>query len=186
MTTPSLRQQFNRRTLAVACDVLGDFTVEQAEKTAAEVGFGWVAAPTAPSIYDDLALAYEHSARTGDPLPISSENNQDTIYVHGSANIAMRFWHDVSHVRRGLTFQLVDELELALWHLSVLERHGFGSETLVWKLLRADLVGQAEVMAFARRFPLHQQRFVQGCISGGFDRGLLKEIRRRSDEEPRP
>jgi hypothetical protein len=48
---------------------------------------------------------------------------------------------------------------------------------LVWRLLHADLTGQAYVQAFARRFPFDQRRFVTGCVTAGFDHGLLAELR---------
>src|SRR5271167_4675063 len=104
-----------------ACDTLGRFIARQARATAAEVGFGYVLTPVAPNNYAALREAFELSATTGVPLPISSENSDAVIYSAPSVNAALRFWHDVSHVRRGLTFELVDELELSLWHLDQLE-----------------------------------------------------------------
>ena len=174
----SLCQRYGRQQLCIAQVTLTEFVFQQAEATKAEVGFGWVAQVEAPSRYDDLCAAYAHSIETGGTLPISSENNQDTIYTTPEANVTMRFWHDVNHVRRGLSFELVDELELGLWHLAVLEEAGFERPSLPYRLLHADLIGQAQVMAFARRFPLEQERFVRGCLSDGFDAGVLAEARR--------
>jgi hypothetical protein len=177
-----LRRRYDEEALRLAADVLGEFVDDQAARTREQVGFGWVAAADAPSDCTTLRTAFDRSVTTGAPLPISSENNQDIIYGSAEQNVRFRFWHDVSHCRRRLSFELPDELELALWHLGELEREGFGPDTLVWKLLRADLVGQTHVMAFARRFPLDQRRFVEGCITSGYDAGLLVELRRGASD----
>lgn len=64
--------------------------------------------------------------------------------------------------------------------LSELEAAGFAPHTTVWRLLHADLIGQAIVMAYVRRLPHDQAAFVRGCITQGFDQGLLDELRRPS------
>jgi hypothetical protein len=170
-----------RRTVADeivdASDLLGSFVEQAARRTAEEVGFGYVLRPDAPNTYPALVAAFRHSLRTGAPLPISSENSDDVIYSPPSVNGALRFWHDVNHIRRGLTFNLVDELELSLWHLGELEAAGHDRGSLVWRLLHADLTGQAYVQAFARRFPFDQRRFVVRLVTDGFDHGLLHELR---------
>jgi hypothetical protein len=159
---------------------ISQFVVEQADKTRAQVGFWYEARPGAPSTFPVLKEAFARAAATGQPLPVANENSDSVIYTDPEVNYAMRFWHDVNHVRRRLSFELADELELALWHLSVLEGEGFTSDSTPWKLLHADLIGQATVMAYARRFPLDQQRFAEGCLAGGFDVGLLRELRREA------
>lgn len=161
-----------------ATDELSSFVLKAAQRTAQDVGFGYVLVPDAPNTYPALIEAYAHSVATGEPLPISSGNCADVIYVPASVNGALRFWHDVNHVRRQLDFGLVDELELSLWHLGELEKTGHLPGSLVWRLLHADLTGQAYVQAFAGRFPFDQRRFVTGCVTAGFDHGLLAELRR--------
>ncbi|BBX63225.1 hypothetical protein MSAS_23990 [Mycobacterium saskatchewanense] len=160
-----------------AADVLSAFIEDAAARTAEQVGFGYMLIQDAPSTFPALTKAYAHSAATGEPLPISSENSDDAIYNPPSVNGALRFWHDVNHIRRRLDFGLVDELELSLWHLGELEKAGHRSGSLVWRLLHADLTGQAYVQAFAHRFPFDQRRFVTGCVTAGFDHGLLAELR---------
>lgn len=160
-----------------ATDVLSAFIEDAAAKTAEEVGFGYVLAADAPNTFGPLNEAYTHSLKTGAPLPISSENSDDVIYKPASVNGALRFWHDVNHVRRQLDFGIVDELELSLWHLGELEKTGHTRGSLVWRMLHADLTGQAYVQAFAHRFPFDQRRFVTGCVTAGFDQGLLAELR---------
>lgn len=178
MTTLDNNQRVVADEIAAANDALSAFVTHAAEQTAKEVGFGYVLRQDAPNTYPALVAAFRHSLRTGAPLPISSENSDDVIYTPPSTNAQLRYWHDVAHIRRRLDFTLVDELELSLWHLGELEKAGHPPGSLVWRLLHADLTGQAYVQAFARRFPFHQRRFVTGCVTAGFDRGLLAELRR--------
>jgi hypothetical protein len=163
--------------IADASDILSSFIEQAAARTGDETGFGYVLTHDAPDTYPALVDAFGRSVATGAPLPISSANGDDVIYTSPNTNGALRFWHDVNHIRRGLTFNLVDELELSLWHLGELEAAGHDRGSLVWRLLHADLTGQAYVQAFGRRFPRDQRRFVTRCVTGGFDHGLLAELR---------
>ena len=156
---------------------LTDFMIDQAAATAAEVGFDWKPTPNAPDTYDALRVAYGRCSECGEPLPISSENNDNVIYMTAEANLAFRFIHDVHHVQFGLSFQVVDELDLALWHLGQLEGEGFDRQDVPWRMLHADLIGQAQLVAVSGSFPTDQRRFVGRCLIGGFERGLIGEAR---------
>lgn len=180
-TLDHLRRGVTAADITEATDVLAAFIEEAAAQTADEVGFGYVLVPDAPNTFPALTEAYANSVATGEPLPISSENSDDVIYSPPSVNGALRFWHDVNHIRRQLDFGLVDELELSLWHLGELEKAGHPPGSLAWRLLHADLTGQAYVQAFACRFPFDQRRFVTGCVTAGFDHGLLAELRGGDD-----
>ncbi len=171
-----MTKQINPR-IATASAELGEFIKEQAALTAEQVGFAYELRPDAPSDYPTLLRAYLHSATTGKPLSILSENSESVIYPDPAANFALRFWHDINHVRQGLSFNLIDELELNLWHLGELEAAGYKRGSLVWRLLHADLVGSGYVQALGRRFPHDQRRFITNCVQMGFDRGLLAELR---------
>lgn len=160
-----------------ASATLGRFIKQEALRTAEELGFDYVLTADAPNSYPALCQAFAHSAATGAPLPISSDNSEAVIYSTPSVNGALRFWHDVNHVRRQLDFGLVDELELSLWHLGELESAGYSRASPVWQLLHADLTGQVYLQALSERFPLDQRRFVIGCVTAGFDHGLLQELR---------
>lgn len=175
---PDLRDQLGDDLLDAA-DTLSAFILSAAAQTTEQLGFGYVLVSDAPSTFPTLNAAYAESLATGTPLPISSENSDDVIYTSARVNGALRFWHDVNHIRRRLDFGLVDELELSLWHLSELEKAGHPRGSLVWRLLHADLTGQAYVQAFAHQFACDQHRFVTGCVAAGFDHGLLAELKRR-------
>jgi hypothetical protein len=180
MTTLDDRRHTVADDIAAASDSLSSFIDQAARRTADEIGFGYVLTRDAPSTYPALVAAFKRSVATGAPLPISSQNSGDVIYRRPSVNGSLRFWHDVRHVQLHLTFDLVDELELSLWHLRELEAAGYPRGSLVWRLLHADLTGQTYVQAFAQRFPLDQRRFVTGCVTAGFDYGLLDELRQGS------
>lgn len=160
-----------------ARQLLCAFIIEQAEKARAELGFGWQPDPDAPGTYADLCIAFQRSQLRGVPLFVSSLHN-DVVITTPDVNLAMRFWHDVNHVQRGLTFRGVDEQQLALWHLSILTAAGFEEHGLVWQLLHADTIGQNYLLGITGSFPLDQRRFAEGCIREGFDRGVLREARR--------
>jgi len=168
--------------LLQARQTLSFFVEHEAGQAAAEVGFGWVSDEVAPDRYDVLLAAFERCRASGEPLTVSSLFCDSTVYTDPKTNMAFRFWHDVSHVRLGLSFDLVDELELALWHLSELTARGFGPESVVWNLLHADIVGQIYVMAMVHRFPVEQGSFVIDCLQRGFNSGVLTECRLTSIE----
>lgn len=153
------------------------FVLRKAIDTAQTMGFSYTPTPDAPSTYEELVIAFDRSALTGAPLPISSLHCDNVIYADGMTNVAMRFWHDVHHVRHGLSFSLSDELELGLWHLEQLKQAGFDQDSTVAKMMRIDLLGQNYLQGIAKRFPLDQKRFVMRCLELGLDEGVLEEAR---------
>lgn len=169
--------------LVLARRGLATFVRRQAVETEQRLGFGIRPTPIAPSTYQQLRGAYVTSVDSGVPLPISNLHCDDSIYFAPSDNVAFRFWHDTAHVVMGVSFALEDELELAQWHLEQLERGGFESDSLPWKVFHADMVGQIQLMGLIGRFPGHQLRFVTDCIEFGTGIGLLDEIRRLPDPE---
>lgn len=164
--------------LAMARLTLADFVRAKATDRMAELGFGWVGQPDAPNTYQQLRGAFAESMDTREPMPVSSLHCDATVYFERDDNLAFRFWHDTSHVIHGLSFRLEDELELALWHLDQLVLAGHLPDSLVYRVLQADLLGQLYLMGLIGRFPLNQCTFVSSCIDYGLDAGLLEEIRR--------
>lgn len=176
--TPVVSRRDPERVLR-ARKTLGEFIAATAQATATELGFGYVGTPDAPNTYQQLRAAYDRSCSTGELLPISDEYCDSTIYLTPEENVKFRFWHDTSHVARGLSFRLEDEWELSLWHLDQLRVAGFGPGTLEYELLRTDVVGQVIVQALIQRFPYDQGLFTLHCLEAGFDAGILAEVRRR-------
>ena len=186
-TTPNLDVM-----LGVQSDYISTEQIDRARRTltryvftaattkARKCGFAWTPRPDAPSTYPELCAAYSRSAESGGSLPVSSENSASVILTSPDANFAWRFVHDVAHVERGLSFSLPDEYEVALWHLSELERDGFGPESLEYAFLKADTLGQVIINAVVHRFPADQELFDLECQLYGFEQGILREIRRES------
>lgn len=164
--------------IMLARDELTRFVRRQAREAAARVGFSYEACADAPGTYQQLRGAYAESRANGTPLPIYDQFCDTSIFFQDEDNVRFRFWHDVSHVGLGVSFRLEDELELGIWHLEQLERAGFPKGSLPWKVFRADIVGQIQLMALIGRFPIHQRRFVYECVEYGMETGLLEEIRR--------
>lgn len=164
--------------LTLARVAIAKFVRRQANETAAAVGFDWLPTPDAPSTYQQLRGAYAASLATGRPLPVSNLHTDTSVFLNPEDNIAFRFWHDVHHVRLGLSFSLSDELELASWHLGQAEQAGFAPGSLAYRLLEADHVGQVLLQGLAGRFPFDQETFVLTCVEAGLSTGLLAELRR--------
>lgn len=156
---------------------LSAFVKEKAKDTAKDIGFTWTASENAPDNYQALREAYEYSVKTGEPMPISSLHCDDVIYVHPSINMAMRFWHDVHHAKLDLSFDLDDELELGLWHISQLRESGFAPDSMEHRMMKVDLLGQNYLIGVAQRFPINQRDFVLRCLELGIDEGVLAEAR---------
>lgn len=155
---------------------LSEFVTHAATTTSGLVGFAWTGRSDAPATYPDLIRAVERSLHSGEPLPVSSENTESVIYGCSEVNLALRFWHDVSHVLRGLDFTPSQELQLTQVQLGVLERAGWDRTSLTWRLLQADLVGQVYLSAIGRRFPCDQRAFVERCLTDSIAAAVLAEL----------
>lgn len=159
---------------------LTEFVTTKAAATATEIGFGWCGTALAPSTYQQLRGAYAECEATGASLPIYDQHCRTAIYATEQGNLAFRFWHDVNHVRRGLSFSPGDELELALWHLSEVKAAGFDEDSVVHRLLATDLFSQIVCSSLVGRFPFDQVAFIRECLEQGLWVALLRELRRLS------
>ncbi|QGH68688.1 hypothetical protein [Pseudactinotalea sp. HY158] len=166
--------------------LLGNFIDVRARDLERQLGFGMAAVEAAPSTYQQLRGAVERSQDTGAALPVSSLFCADSIYLSPVVNQRFRFWHDVSHVQRGLSFELPDEMELALWHLDELVAAGFEPDSMAYRMFEADLVGQLLLMGLIGRFPLRQWDFVLDALRFGLHAALLEEVRRVPATAPGP
>lgn len=164
--------------LSRARKVVSAFVAESAKQRANQLGFGWTATPDAPDTYPALTEAYDLSKSSGKPLPVSSLYCDTTIFPTPELNYAMRFWHDTFHMDTKLTFSLDDELELGLHHLREAEKAGLPKHSVPWQMIRIDLLGQNYLLGIAKRFPLNQRDFVEGCLLYGLDEGVLREARK--------
>jgi hypothetical protein len=169
-----LIQVTSRHLLAPRRNLEG-WVLEQARLVQAEHGFGYVPTETAPSTFPGLMMAYETSASTGVPYPVSSEHCDQTIFSCPETNWAMRYVHDLEHANRQLSFSTEDELALGEAHLEALRTAGFDRDSFEYKLLLADTIGQARCVADLGRFPHNQRLFAYDCIDLGVDAAIELE-----------
>lgn len=175
--TRSASTQPSKVQLSVARQELSLFVNERAIECESLLGFGWTAAPDAPSTFADLKAAFATSHRTGQPLPVSSENLNNTMLLDETADYALRFWHDTNHVLRQRSFRTVDELDLGLWHVAVAK--AMGVSALALQLLDADLIGQQLLYAATKTFPIDQLEFDLDVLTFGVADAIVLERERQ-------
>lgn len=164
--------------VAAARAELSAFVLAVADRTAQEVGFGFVGSSDAPSTYGALRRAFADSAASKRPLPVSNENLSSTIYLSREADLALRFWHDVSHVRQERSFSTPDELDLALWHVAVATAAHLSP--LAVELLDADLIGQTLLYAATKGYAGDQLRFDLDVLTFGVADAIVLERERQA------
>lgn len=164
-----------RSAIRAACKYLGMFVTRQANLTADLVGFSWIGQEDAPDTFDDLSAAFDLSAETGEPLPISNMFCETSIYPTIETNIALRFWHDTHHVLRSRNFSHAQEIDMALWHLEVAATDGVARGSVAWRLLEGDMLGQTLCSATLGRFPIDQFLFDLNCMHFGIADALVIE-----------
>ncbi len=144
---------------------LAKFVRHEALLATVELGFGWRASTSAPSTLADLTREFRACTISGLPLRVSSLYCDDTIYFNPEDNQAFRFLHDSRHVFLQCGFDLDGELLTASCHLARLRHEGFGPESIEFRLLYADTVGQALFAAEYQSFPTNQLRFALRCVA---------------------
>jgi len=112
---------------------------------------------------------------TGLAFRVSASRCERTIFTSSEANQAMRFWHDLSHVRFGLTFSSDDEMELGILHLEMLRSEGFEPNSWEFRLLHADTLGQTLCRVELGHFPADQRRFATTAAFHSID-AAIKEV----------
>lgn len=179
MRTHDLPQvRFTYTDLQLAREELTEFVQLMAGKTRTRRGIGWVGTPDAPNTWKALTAAWDESLRTGQPLPVSNEACESVILTRPEANVAYRFWHDVTHLERGRNFTNPHELDMANFHLREAERHGLERGSLPWRLLHADAVGNVLHWAVLRRYVANQLVFILNAVQYGIEVALLAEMSR--------
>lgn len=162
--------------LASARASLSRFVVVEASAVAQHVGFGWRGDPAAPADLRSLLRAYARSRATGLPLLVSDEHSETTIYGSIEANLAFRFWHDLTHVRLGRGFDLDGEIAVANAQLDVLRAGGLGPGSLEHELFHADTLGQTLCGAATGDFPRDQLCFARTSIEHSLRLAIRAEL----------
>jgi hypothetical protein len=180
--TESLRAFSSGVSFEVAVANLGQFVLVQATATQQLAGFGWRGGPDAPADYGGLLRAFLRSQTTGTPLPVSDRFDEPTIYGSRVANLAFRFWHDVTHVRLHRGFDLQGELDVAEAQLGVLRAAGFRSGSLEYELLHADTMGQTLCGTATGGFPQDQTCFARVAVTSSLALAIRRELAGSGDQ----
>lgn len=162
-----------------ACSNLHRFVIAQAAATRELVGFGWEGDPLAPADYRSLLRAYARSRATGAPLPISDEHSELSIYGNLEGNLAVRFWHDLTHLRLGRGFDLDGEIEVSLAQLDVARAAGFTPGSLEFELFHADTLGQTLCGVATGQFPRNQVCFARLSLESSLTHAIRSETDKR-------
>ena len=150
----------------------------EATAMAQMVGFGWQGDPQAPADYRSLLRAYVRSQVSGHPLPVSNEHTEPSIYGSAEANLALRFWHDLTHVRLHQGFDLDGEIEVANAQLDVLSAAGFQPGSLEFELLHTDTLGQTVCAVATGDFPKDQVCFARLSLESSLTLAIRAELER--------
>lgn len=163
---------------------LSQFVELMADQTRDRLGFRWAARPDAPNTWTALREAWQHSLSTGEALPVFDGANSSTIFTTPKANLAYRFWHDVTHLKRNRNFTNPHELDMASYHLLQAEKHGLERGSLPWRLLHADAVGQVLHWSVINEFVINQRVFILNYVQFGVEAALLAEMARTGLRRP--
>lgn len=93
--------------------------------------------------------------RNAEAFPVSNEHCDESICGIGgdpAANMALRFIHDIDHVRYQLGTSIPDEVLLAT-HLADMFAKRYGHTSKVTELARIDMLGSVTFLAQHGRFP---------------------------------
>lgn len=149
----------NTTGLTIARQRLSRFILEHAEAIRRHLGFGFIETEDAPETYTDLLLAWKRSILNREPLPVYSGASEGTIYTSPAVNWAFRFWHDVIHCQLRADFSEEGEKRTARAQLKTVADR-FGADSLEYRLLEADTIGQVEYFAQHGGFVADQLAFV--------------------------
>jgi len=162
--------------------MLTAFIVKVAAETTAELGFRWRATDTVPTTLEDLTAEFRSSQITGLPIRVSSLHCTDTIYVDPIYNQAFRFVHDSRHVFLQAGFETEPELLVASCHLARLRHEGYRPETMEFRMLYADTVGQTLFTAETGQFVVNQLRFAVRCLDRPLQQAIKEEASLQVEE----
>lgn len=145
---------------------------EVSKETGQELGFTWRASRNAPSAFEALCREFKVARLTGMAFRVSNENSLDTIYPDPLTNYRFRFWHDTRHAWLNANFSLEGEQAVTAVHLARVKRAGFGKNTMEYRLIEADILGQAIYSNLYNSFPVNQLRFDLRCLELGIEEAV--------------
>jgi hypothetical protein len=87
--------------------------------------------------------------------------SEQTIYGDARVNHAFRAWHDAQHIRARAGFTLAGERLACEMQCRDLQRAFPSVPESVLRLIRAEVIGQAEYFARHGAFPIDQAKFIE-------------------------
>lgn len=102
---------------------------------------------------------------------------EPSIYLRVEANVAFRFWHDLTHLRLGRGFDVDGEIAVAQAHLAVLRAFGWREGSIEFELLHRDTLGQTLCNALTGGFPPDQWCFARLGIATTLGTAIRRELR---------
>lgn len=124
-------------------------------------GVAWEARDVAPETFEEARASYAERGR----VVVWNGASDNTVYAKPRDNWAARAWHDFHHIRGGYKFTLEGEratceaqgVDLEILHAAgVLDQNEAAD---AWRLLRLEVIGQAEHFAEHGEFPADQVAF---------------------------
>lgn len=116
---------------------------------------------------DTLAKLTAHYKATGRVLVWSGESD-NTIYGDKDVNFAFRAWHDAIHIEHQFEFTLSGEAAVCNIQIQQLIKVYGASDAVIefCELIRAEVVGQAELYARTGAYASDQRAFTIDYIKG--------------------
>jgi hypothetical protein len=160
-----------------ACIELRNFVWHQAESLRREVGFGWYLDDDGPACVSDHLKVITSSTVSGNALPIPLCQSRPFLSVESDG--ALAFWGSINRFRRDLGFELIDDLNLALWQVAVAvaEKNSLSPSAVM--LLEADLVGRAFLRASTGAMPASRRVFALNVLTFGIADAICMEVEQR-------
>jgi hypothetical protein len=124
---------------------------------------GFDVADDAPQTFEELNVLLNSGSR----MRVWSGASRDTIYQDANVNFAFRAWHDLCHWWGLYPFTLEGEIATCEMQCrQLIYNHGEDEITRGWcKVLRAEVIGQADYFQRHKRFPEIQTAFVAAYMA---------------------
>lgn len=151
--------QFNQ-----ARHALTVWMIQKAHRIAKDFEINYEPSENAPNDFEALKLSYRDAKRNRTPLPVWSGASDATIYTSPEGNYAFRFVHDVLHVVFNADFSVQGESVVTVHHAKMAAEY-FGADSLEYKMLLADGLGQVFYMAQHGQFPVDQLAYVKSTMT---------------------
>lgn len=148
--------------LGVARRNLTEYVSKEATFIQQAHGVSMIVSDDAPNTFDELRRQW--LASSGTSITVSSLHCDGTIYLSPTANQQFRFWHDWLHLEHNKPFTLAGELAIGAIHCDAVAMW-FGYDSLEYKLMLADTVGQSTYEAVTGKFPADQLAFARAFVA---------------------